>query len=438
MIKTGAIKLGASLAAVLGMAACTAETGDTSEQDIAVDESALKQWKRGTWELKLAAGPSQFSPLRTLLKSAEVVGIGESIHMTGTQHALRVDAMKYMIEHLNFRTIGIETGYLTAKKLTAYLAGEHNSLGQAMDSVITAFTSVEDAEFYKWVKNWNQTHPNDRVSAFGFDVQDFESADYLRKQGKALGLATPPQFSSCFCANVTTAEACANGPDGPIAWGQAFVGPRYESCVADIQKEANLLVEAHFRAKTTAVRQSVEEAQLVLSMLRAYTQQVHTQFVDESMSNVFRDEAMADIAARMVKKSGEKAIFIAHNGHLDKANASLDQKQRNMNLPMFGGYFRQRFGSGYKTIGQFSFNTTIDWGGIPQPVPHNRAGAYERMLKETGKGYLLVNNADNALFGKSDLFFMEDGMSTKSLPSEHYDLSIYSETSVGMKRYGSP
>ncbi len=444
MIKTRAIKLGVSLATVLGMAACTADTqapSDPSDQDTDADESELKQWKRGAWELKLSTGPSQFSPFRTLLKSADVVGIGESIHMTGTQHALRVDAMKYMIERLQFRVIGIETGYLSSRPLAAYLAGEHDSLDEAMASVIGAFTSVEDGEFYKWVKDWNQTHPSDRVVAFGFDVQDLETVAYLRQQNKSLGFSQAPQFTSCFCAQSKSLQACANSVDRSIAYGQAaFEGPRYDSCIADIQKESNLLTQADFSAKSAGVRQSIQEAKVVLAMLRGYTNMLHEQVVNESESHRFRDEAMADIAVQKVNAFGKKTIFVAHNGHLDKSNTSLLQQRLGSKLPMFGGFVRQRLGSRYKTVGQFSFNTEVNWpGGMPSPAPHNRTGAYEKMLKQTDKDYLLLDNSDNALFGKGDSFFMEDrSNAARSIPSEHYDLTLYSETSVGMKYYGAP
>jgi hypothetical protein len=108
--------------------------------------------------------------LDSLVKDADILAIGESVHGSGGYRSLQHRLAKYLIEKKGFRTLMVENPVIRSIGLTKWL--DTCESGQAAPIDLLDQPIEEDLAFFNWLCSYNRAHPTDRVRFRGMDIWD--------------------------------------------------------------------------------------------------------------------------------------------------------------------------------------------------------------------------------------------------------------------------
>ncbi len=145
---------------------------------------------------QVAAGGDDrdLEPLRQLIGDARIVSFGEGLHGAAEPLEFRNRVFRYLVEHLGFSAIAIESGVTEGFVANRYVLGEGRD-DDLPDVVSRGFTFgfaqlPQEAELLRWMRDYNK-HPSGgrKIEFYGVDVpgspKDMQSTlwvalDYLR------------------------------------------------------------------------------------------------------------------------------------------------------------------------------------------------------------------------------------------------------------------
>jgi erythromycin esterase-like protein len=353
----------------------------------------------GIWSLDghdPALPADDLEPLRQIVDKATVVGLGEAMHTSGGFHEMKDRSIRFLVEKMGFRVVAIESNWLPADRVAAYVQTCEGTPEDAMKGLFGVWQSAEIRDLVQWMCEWNRSHPKpkDRLSFFGFDIQQPEDdrralAAFLGR----LGMADSPSLAAL--------QDCA---------GQSYAATsdaRYASCTAGVGQ-----IDTYFqRNPASIIRQSskkdFEIAKLNLAGLRAWEEEIYYYTSDAAKSQDARDQAMAYAFGVLRGQRFPKArtVIWAHNFHLAKEPLYGQH-------PM-GSYLVQSLGKSYVDFALVAHQMNIDWLGVgcgPRDLPF--PNSVENRLHELGPPTLLV---DLAFPGTTDPY----------LPPGEYGLGFY-------------
>lgn len=133
-----------------------------------------------------------FAPLLALSEEAKIIGLGETIHYSDGYSEARAKMIRVLIEESGLRTVAFEGSWATASSTRDYLLGEHDSIDRAMSGLqFSAWYADANRELLMWIRQRNNANPDDKVTIFGFDVQDpVGSANRVRAAAETLDDST--------------------------------------------------------------------------------------------------------------------------------------------------------------------------------------------------------------------------------------------------------
>jgi len=117
---------------------------------------------------------TDLAPLRQVLEGAQVVGLGETIHTSGGYYAMKHRLFRFLVEEMGFRAFAMETPWPYAERTAQYVATCQGTARDAMRGIFAVWRSTETGALLDYMCSWNQTHPTDPITFFGFDVQQPE------------------------------------------------------------------------------------------------------------------------------------------------------------------------------------------------------------------------------------------------------------------------
>jgi erythromycin esterase-like protein len=366
---------------------------------------------------------SELDTIGDLVKNAEVVALGEAIHTVGTFHKANARIAKYLIEKKGFRLLTLETPHRPSVALSKYIdCDKQINLSFALQRIFPQFASAELSELYNWVRQYNCTHPNDKVSFTGFDVQqnhlfvpDAEMdtylarpfiEDYIRKNIPAL----VPQIADLQLCGPTATQFAAPKSDDEL-----------QKCVSAIS-----FVFSSLNQISPADQFEVSAALISLFQNAQGKRFGNSDFVN---SMTWRDLGMAKVIS-LIRKifPGTKMVIIAHNSHVFRSSL---QNFKNM-----GSYLDDEFGDKYFVIASLSSQiVALPFHSLKPQQPNSNS--VEAVLSGFNKDNLLLNAKINSVQAlKIGLEVQADqstGVITPYVPiSKLTDLVIYSRTSSVM------
>jgi erythromycin esterase-like protein len=352
-------------------------------------------------------------PLAAALGAADVVGLGESAHASAGFIGLKVRLSRYLIERSGFRAVTWESSRVPARQLNAYLQSCEGDPTAAVKSLYPIWADVQTRGFARWLCEWNQRHPDARVQAHGFDVQD-PSSDEAELQ-QFLSEAAPQQ---------------AAGLLGPIATCDRFA---LEECRAAIAA-----VKAYFEqhADELASRTSSEKlatASLALTSYEAWQEQTLTP--DAARGFEARDLGMAEVFLRLRELyfPGQKALIWAHNIHVVKAHEAVATSWVGGPIVTQGTALARELGSSYRSVAVIGFDVSLsrpEQRGHVEPRPG--PGSVEAILHGLAESALFVDLHRGEVAGlwspEATLELGAPGVE-RHRPAENYDALLYLEQS---------
>ena len=107
-------------------------------------------------------------PPRRSEGDAAVVGLGESVHGTAEETALKLRTLRFLVERMGFRSIAWEEDWTMGLKIDEYVRtgkGDADALARAMSF---QYRTGEVADVLRWLRDYNATH-DDKVRFVGVE-----------------------------------------------------------------------------------------------------------------------------------------------------------------------------------------------------------------------------------------------------------------------------
>jgi erythromycin esterase len=353
------------------------------------------------------------APLRQILEGAQVVGLGETFHTSGGYYTMKHRVFRFLVEEMGFRAFGFENPWWHAERTGRYVATCQGTAADAMRGLFGVWQSQETADLLEWMCAWNQAHPNDPLTFFGFDIQQPEAdgpllIDFLRGQG--LAEDDPRILGIRQCDSVETS-----------VWPDPVPDSTHQACLQALDLVDQLLLELDPSEAVQTSRADVEWAKISALSLRAWEDEAYYEVRDPVRSYESRDRGMATTFQRIRKlKAGSARTAIwAHNSHIAK------QSGLTMGLTTMGTFLDADMGHQYANVALTSAAPEINWRGLFCGPIYVQPSSAERRLQTLGEDFLLVDLDFN---GDQEPFLSDTPISIGylwTLPRQQYDGLIY-------------
>ncbi len=384
---------------------------------------------QGLWRLN-GTDPNlpydDLEPLRRIVGGAHYVSLGESIHTSGGFYEMKDRVFRFLVEQMGFRVFGMETSWFNADRVERYVQTCQGTPRDALRGVFPVWRSTETEALVRWMCEWNQAHPDDRVHFYGFDIQAQAFQDgrallaFLQRLG--IGAGDPRAEGVRICDGVE---------QDWLFEGLPYPPELYEQCQAALAQ-----VAAHFDTNEKDIeRQTSAEdlawARVHLVGLRAW--QVVAFYIDTDILRGIdaRDEAMAYVAEAIhdLRFPHARTALWAHNGHIALRGAEAYSGTD------MGTHLKAVLGSQYKAIALTARETYVDWifislCGLADIIPAG-PGSVEHVFSGLGAGAgALADLTAHPPFLTPGATYSLGGVDM--VPAEQFDAVIYLDVSRKM------
>ncbi len=107
-----------------------------------------------------------------IVGSARIIALGESTHGTHEFFTLKARVLDYAVRRLGVRVFAIEANQVAAEQVNRYVQGGPGTARDAMRVMFRVWNTEEMEALVDSLRQWNATHPTDRVRFAGYDMQD--------------------------------------------------------------------------------------------------------------------------------------------------------------------------------------------------------------------------------------------------------------------------
>ena len=332
---------------------------------------------------------SELQPLQSILRQAEVVGLGEASHTTRGFSRAKFRLFKYLVERAGFRVFGFESPWIDTERVARYVETCEGSADDAIKGLFGVWQNESVRDLVEWMCQYNQTNPEDPLALYGFDHQQgWNDARALQALLVGFGLAEDNNrvawLSECEGARSLSAARYFANRQVPVRL------EGHQHCMTALNRGWRFLTRRGPRlvANGRIGARDLAWARIHLVGLRAWQEQMFYFESDPPRSFEARDAGMAYIAQeiRDLLFPGAKTALWAHNAHLASGGKFLPQT-----LDM--GYFlKEDLGNRYEAIGLIALETAIDWPGVGCGGWESAAtDSVEAQLAELEEPYLLVD-----------------------------------------------
>jgi erythromycin esterase len=322
---------------------------------------------------QLGPDTSDLFPLRSMIGSAEVVGLGDITHGTHEVYTMKLRVIDYLVREMGFDVLGWEAPFPLVERINTYVqggAGDARALLNEMYPLTYFFWDTEEMlEVIEWMREYN-AHRGIRpaVSIAGFDVTQPDAASnavvaYLRTVDPAAAVIAEERYA---CARLE-----------PLSIGQGC-----ETSAAEV-------------LETLEARQEELSA---LSSLQAFDEALHNARVvvqSRTIVGTVRDQAMAEnvLWLRQRRGTARRMILWAHSAHMAEAPLPILTRPMGQVLSesLQGDYFSitTLTAAGSYLIWQDPTRTQ-QYQPVMKTFPPLPPAAYEAAIRQRGEPYLLI------------------------------------------------
>lgn len=304
---------------------------------------------------------AELDPLKTVIGSARVVGIGEGTHGTSEFFRMKSKIVSYLARNLGFTIFAIEANMPEAAKMNDYVlngAGDPKQLLAGM--YFWTWNTQEVLDMVTWMRQFNASGQG-RIEFLGFDMQ--YAAVAMSNVGAFVGRADPG-LMAMVASNYANVAPAVNQAFGSATSGQ--VSTAIQAAQAVWQQLVTNRSQYVQQQNPADVDWAIQNALVVLQAV-----------TDESAGSNYRDAQMAlNVEWIAAQNPNARIVLWAHDFHISRQPGSM------------GGALGQFFGANYVTIGQFfhagSYNAINPSGLGPNVAEPSFPGSMEYVFHETG------------------------------------------------------
>jgi erythromycin esterase-like protein len=342
----------------------------------------------GIWRLQgndPALSQDDLEPLRQVIGTAPIVGLGESFHTSGGYYRMKHRVFRFLVEKMGFRAFAFETPWVGADRVAAYVQTCEGTPEEALQGVFGVWRSAEVRDLVQWMCEWNRTHrrPKDRLYFYGFDIQaeSRHHAPALLAFLSRVGIGEDDPRVSALVGQCDGIEQ--------TIYPRLIPDDRHQRCTEALQEIDRFLAENEQALVRRTSKADLAWARVRLVALRAWEDEAYYNNRNLERLHAARDGGMAYtlLAIRSLRFPQAKTAVWAHNFHLARDFRTADGPVS------MGTYLDQALGSSYVNLALAAFEVSIDWPAIGcGPIaPPPSLGSTERKLHSLDEDYLLVD-----------------------------------------------
>ncbi|MBT3219295.1 MAG: erythromycin esterase family protein [Proteobacteria bacterium] len=309
--------------------------------------------------------PNDLDALVDIVGDASVVALGESVHTSGGYYQAKYRLFRYLVEQQGFRVFAFESPWTDAELIADYVSTGEGSAFTAVTSGLFGVWADENVlDLVEWMRTYNEEHPGDPVSFYGFDIQqpwDDGAAltAFLESTLAQQATSLIDGFASCNGATYQSAEDYYADPDAMVVSEDDHL-----ACNAGLDAVKKAFVDYEDEIIDALSEEALAWAKIYLVGLRSWEGEVYYYDSDPTASYQSRDEGMVEVfqSIRQLRHRDERVVIWAHNWHIS-ANSHLSDSYPSAAKSM-GTFLNEQMGVDYVPIGLGGYAVSINWPGI--------------------------------------------------------------------------
>ncbi|HEX4818221.1 MAG TPA: erythromycin esterase family protein [Nonomuraea sp.] len=299
---------------------------------------------------------ADLAPLRGIVGTAPIVGLGESTHVASEVISLKHRALRYLVEELGFRSIAWEEDWTIGLEVNRFVLGRTGDLDAVMAKLTDTWKTQEVAAVLRWLRDYNSGRA-DKVRFVGVEFYATGHAAYDAVSSHVATVAPHrlPEMSRHLDAIRPT------GTDiGAYAqWYYALSDGDKQPYLRHARAVYDLLCALPRRQGNRAHELALHHARQILSFYEYYA--------DPELHR-YRDRRAAQNLRWWRHHTGDKIAYWAATPHTVAAPGTSISVPP-LTFDSAGSYLRRWYGKRYVSIGfTFTRGTVVDPAGKPVQV----------------------------------------------------------------------
>jgi erythromycin esterase len=367
---------------------------------------------------------TDLQPLKKIVGNARFVGLGEADHTSGGFYEMKHRVIRYLIEERGFRVLGFENPWRRSANAIRYVETCEGTPEQALVGMFGVWRSVETVELLRYMCEWNQAHPQDKVHFYGFDIQFQTPQDVADLTAFLTRIGLPASDP-----RVADLQACDGAAEAYYP-NLAFPEELYNRCQGALSAIWTLFDSREREIARQTSREDLAWARVFVVGQQAWQEELFY-WEDYARSSAARDRGMAYVveAIRDLRFPRERVALWAHNGHLWKDGIAVE------GFKNMGTHLAESLGRSYVAIGLVAYDVGFAWpdyycGYLPYGEALDSA---EEHLRALGLETALVDLDPR---GSRPRFFQPGAVHPLGyypmVPADQFDALIYLDSSPPM------
>ncbi|MET3985714.1 erythromycin esterase family protein [Streptomyces sp. PvR034] len=294
--------------------------------------------------------------LDAMIGDAKVVGLGEATHGSHEFFAMKQRVFSHLVEERGFTTFALEVSWTAGLRIDEYVQGGPGDARRTAKEALTGspWEREEFVDLIAWMRRYNDRHPGRKVRFMGNDIGAPRLGDAIFDRVVSYVRSRRPQ-------DVARLEALYAGLrplDDVFAYLRKPVAERRLD--ATTAQQAFELVTACKGAGDDAYAWAEQHARNIAQTF-AFASLDLSDPASVSAAEHFRDRVMADNTAWWHRRTGDKMLLSAHNGHVGYLASDPVTYPTTQGAFLRGALGRDYVAAGF-TFGRGSFLTATTLG----------------------------------------------------------------------------
>lgn len=374
---------GLLLSATAGLAAVAQEAPAASATATGAgpqEQAALRALERAAHPLRSTEPGGSSSDLRALdamIGEAEVVGLGEATHGSHEFFAMKHRVFSHLVEEKGFTTFALEMSWTAGLRIDEYVQGGPGDARQVAKEALarSPWEREEFVRLIRWMRQHNDRDPGRRVHFTGNDIGAPRLGDAVFERVLS---HTRANRSRDVAARLEALYAGLRPLDDVFAYlGKPVAERRRDAATA---QQAYELVAGGKGAGGDAYEWAEQHARSIAQTFE-FTALDLSDPESVSAAEHFRDRVMAENTVWWHRRTGDRMLLSAHNGHVGYLASDPVLYPTTQ-----GAFLRRTLGRAYAavgfTFGRGSFLTATSLGSpwTEVAVPAATPGMQEHTL----------------------------------------------------------
>jgi erythromycin esterase len=286
-------------------------------------------------------------------EGAQIIGLGESTHGTSEFFRLKHRLLAYAVKEMGVRIFAIEDNQAIVQRVNKYVMEGTGTARESMYGMFSVWQNEEVKNMIHWVRDYNDLHPNDKISFVGFDMQDIKSsADSL------LGFLRAKDVSLYDTASFVLKSMLQNVPlhyNATDSSKRVWLGDAIKIFNKVTDRQHRWLASSGSESDSLRINMGIQFANLVKQYARNLLLG-HLSF--------YRDTAMAENISWILAqhKPGTRIVVWAHDTHISRGDHPLREYNMYNGISM-GANLSKKYGARYKAFSLSSY-TGFYWAQV--------------------------------------------------------------------------